>query len=129
MAGMRANGDAFVPARGLAHPFAQTAYGVFVRPLAAPPVVRERWETPDGDVVEVDVLDMGGAPARGFVVLVHGLEGSSRSPYMRGMLDLAHARGLLGFALNFRHCGDEPNRFARCYHAGHTDDVGFVART
>ena len=40
---------------------------------------RERWDTPDGDFVDVDWLPgRAGAPV---VVLFHGLEGCSRSHY------------------------------------------------
>jgi hypothetical protein len=36
---------------------------------------RERWQAPDGDFVDVDLVD--GQPGQPFVVLFHGLEGSS----------------------------------------------------
>lgn len=120
----------FTPARGLGHPMAQTAFAILARRLPRVPVRREVWDTPDGDFIEVDLVDPADdAPARGFVILVHGLEGSSRSQYMVGMLERARAARLLGIALNLRGCGDQSNRLARCYHSGHTDDLRFVVDT
>jgi hypothetical protein len=121
--------DAFAPARGLAHPFAQTVFGVLTRRAPALPIARERVETEDGDFLDLDWLEArGDAPARGFVALVHGLEGSARSPYMLGALALAHARGLAAVAMNFRSCSGEPNRLARSYHSGETGDLALVLR-
>ena len=52
---------------------------------------RERWDTPDGDFVDVDFIDgPAGAP---WVHLFHGLEGSSDSPYARRIMAEAKARG------------------------------------
>ena len=43
---------------------------------------RERWDTPDGDFVDVDFVDAADAQAP-LLVLLHGLEGSSQSHYAR----------------------------------------------
>ena len=56
---------------------------------------RERWDTPDGDFVDVDFLQDGvvdDAP-RPLLVVFHGLEGSSRSHYCEAFADLARERG------------------------------------
>jgi len=58
--------------------------------------------------------------------LLHGLEGSCRSHYVGGLLDLARARGWSGVVLNFRSCSGEPNRLPRFYHSGDTDDLDAV---
>jgi len=53
---------------------------------------RERFETPDGDFLDLDWLV--DAPATGPLLLVlHGLEGSSRSHYARGLLHGARRLG------------------------------------
>jgi predicted alpha/beta-fold hydrolase len=44
---------------------------------APPRYRRERWETPDGDFIDVDWLAMPQAADAPLVVLFHGLEGSS----------------------------------------------------
>lgn len=82
--------------------------------------------TPDGDFLDLDWLD---GPARAPVLLVlHGLEGSSRSHYVLGLLDEAHARGWRAVGLNFRSCGGELNRLPRFYHSGDTGDLDHVVR-
>src|SRR5205814_4514067 len=52
--------------------------------LLRPPRValqRSRWETPDGDFIDIDFA--GDAAAPRLMVLFHGLEGSSNSHYAR----------------------------------------------
>ena len=81
---------------------------------------RERLETPDGDFVDLDWLD--GPPDRPLVLILHGLEGSSRSHYVAGLLNACAARALRGVVLNFRSCSGELNRRPRLYHSGETGD-------
>ena len=84
---------------------------------------RERIELDDGDFLDLD----WGPRTRGPVVLVlHGLEGSSDSPYARGMLEIAHAYGWRGVVMHFRGCSGEPNRLPRSYHSGDTRDLAQV---
>jgi predicted alpha/beta-fold hydrolase len=86
-------------------------FGALLRALPKPRTRRERWELPDGDFVDIDVLE--GDPASPLLLLLHGLEGSARSHYARGMLEQARRRRWRAFALNFRSCGGEPNRLLR----------------
>jgi uncharacterized protein len=90
------------------------------------PLRRERLVTRDGDFVDLDWLD--GPPASPLALVLHGLEGSSRSHYVAGLLQLAHARGWRAVAVNFRSCSGELNRLPRFYHAGDTGDVDHVVR-
>jgi hypothetical protein len=93
---------------------------VFPRPRAR----RERWELPDGDFLDVDRYSAGeNAPV---LVVCHGLEGSSRAPYVRGLVAVGLARGLAALAMNFRSCSGEPNRLPRFYHSGETGDLAHV---
>jgi len=113
----------FRPARWLPGPNAQT---VFSRLWSLPDRLsprRERWELPDGDFVDVD---RHGDPAGPTVVVLHGLEGSSRAPYVRRLARALLGRGLSVLALNFRGCSGEPNRLPRLYHSGETGDLGEV---
>jgi phosphomannomutase/phosphoglucomutase len=117
---------AFVPARWLPGAHLQTIYAsLFAR---APQVEyrRERWDTPDGDFVDVDFVDgLEDAPS---VHLFHGLEGSSRSHYARVLMHAVRSRGWRGTVLNFRGCSGEPNRLARAYHSGDSEEVNWVLR-
>ena len=80
---------------------------------------RERLELPDGDFVDLDWSPGENGP---IVVLLHGLEGGSRSHYMQGLLREIHKRGWRGVVMHFRGCSGEPNRLARSYHSGDTAD-------
>lgn len=96
---------------------------------------RETLETPDGDDLVVDHLE--GPPGAPVLVILHGLEGSSFSVYVQGLLRLARERGWRGAALNFRSCARDPrdprrtipNRRPRLYHSGETSDLGFLLAT
>ena len=102
----------------------QTIWAGLLRPVPQVPLIRVRWELPDGDFLDVDELAAAvGAPR---VIVLHGLEGSSSSPQVRGMLHEAHRRGWGGVAINFRGCSGEPNRLRRSYHGGDTADLAWV---
>ena len=91
------------------------------------PYRRERWDTPDGDFVDLDWVESGAPDSQAPLMLVlHGLEGSSRAKYVVGLLDHAIGRGWDGVAMNFRSCGGELNRRPRFYHSGETEDLDFV---
>lgn len=126
-------GERFRPARWLPGRHLQTIWSRFLRrgPLVA--MRRETWETPDGDVLELDWVDgPAGAP---LLLALHGLEGCSTSLYMQGLLYRGRARGWRGVALNFRSCAAPPgrphgtyvlNRTSRLYHMGETGDLDWV---
>jgi hypothetical protein len=60
------------------------------------------------------------------VLVCHGLEGSSRAPYVRGLVAGSLRRGLSAAALNFRGCSGEMNRLPRFYHSGETEDLAYA---
>ena len=98
------------------------------RRRAGPPLRwrRERWDTPDGDFVDVDFIDPAAAGPAPLLVLFHGLEGSSSSHYAEAFADAARARGW-GFAVpHFRGCSGEVNRAPRAYHSGDHEEVGWI---
>lgn len=88
-------------------------------------MTRERLETPDGDFLDVDWgSDPGpGAPV---VLILHGLEGSSRRHYVWSMARELLDRGVRPVAMNFRSCSGEPNRALRFYHSGDTRDAAWI---
>src|SRR5439155_15928585 len=85
---------------------------------------RERFELPDGDFVDVDWTPRSAGP---IVLLLHGLQGSSRSRYARGLARALDRAGWRCAVLHFRGCSGEPNRLARSYHSGETGDVAEIA--
>jgi predicted alpha/beta-fold hydrolase len=119
---------AFQPAAGLRAPHAQTLYAHFLRPRWLPPVSRQRWELPDGDFVDVDVL-RARDDSQPRVLVLHGLEGSTRgSAYVASTIRHAAARGWGAVALNFRSCSGVDNRLPVSYNAGATQDPLWVLR-
>ncbi len=113
------------PSWWLPNRHARTLWPRFVRRLPVVATQHERWNTPDGDVVEIRRLPARAEDAPQLVVL-HGLEGTARSHYARGALAEARRRGWGAYLLLFRSCGDAPNRTRRFYHSGETGDLGFV---
>ena len=97
------------------------------RVAARPPLPayrRERWDTPDGDFVDVDRLP--GQPGAPLLVHFHGLEGSSSGHYALGLAHAAAARGWAFAVPHFRGCSGELNRGPRAYHSGDFEEVGWI---
>ena len=92
---------------------------------------RERWEsTPfgksDGDFVDVDRLS--GTNEKPMLVVFHGLEGSSQSPYALNLMAEVQRRGWRGLVPHFRGCGGEINRLPRAYHSGDAAEIDWILR-
>ena len=117
----------FVPPRWLRNAHLQTVYGAALARAPRITFRRERWDTPDGDFVDVDFVD--GHPGAPWLHLYHGLEGSSNSPYARMLMREAQQRGWRGSVFHFRGCSGEPNRLPRAYHSGDTAEIDWsIAR-
>ncbi|KFB68474.1 hydrolase [Candidatus Accumulibacter vicinus] len=108
---------------------AQTLYPLLIRPDPLP-YHRQRWETPDGDFID---LDWNLAPSsfpegRPLLVLFHGLEGSSGSHYASTLMHAVTVIGWAGVVVNFRGCSGESNRLPRAYHSGDSDEIDWILR-
>lgn len=114
----------FTPAWWLSGPHAQTLWPALVRRARPVPLARERLDLPDGDFVDIDWTGDSGP----IVVILHGLQGSSRSPHVQGLLAALRRRGWRGAVMHFRGCSGEPNRLPRTYHSGETGDLGYFVR-
>lgn len=97
--------------------------------------VRERISTPDDDFLDLDwsygqqVVDLESTPSPcPLVILSHGLEGSSTSTYLAGMVRHLTQNGFDCLAWHFRSCSGEMNRQQRFYHIGETGDLHFVVQ-
>jgi predicted alpha/beta-fold hydrolase len=123
----------FEPRRGLRNGHLQTIVGNY---LPRPPFR----STAVAETVEVDPLDGSRVvcfcdwqpPAvradRLTVILVHGLEGSSQSQYIRGLAARALAVGCNVIRMNMRNCGDTDELTPTLYHSGLSSDVAAVMR-
>ncbi len=90
---------------------------------------RERWDTPDGDFIDVDfaVPPANALPNDApLMVLFHGLEGSSRSHYAEAFADWAAQHGVAYAVPHFRGCSGEINRAPRAYHSGDFEEIGWI---
>ena len=104
---------------------AQTIYPA-LRPPPAVAFERQRWDTPDGDFID---LDWAGPPdAKRLLVLFHGLEGSSRSHYVRSIVRGALDEGWRCVVPHFRGCSGELNRLPRAYHSGDSAEIDWILR-
>ena len=137
---------------------AQTLYAALAAPRPRVAYRRERWDTPDGDFIDVDWVVKPADEAGRFnltggnnytqrplsnedpifeimepatvplVVLFHGLEGSSRSHYAVALMAAVRDAGWRGVVVNFRGCSGELNRLPRAYHSGDSAEVDWVLR-
>ncbi|TSA48911.1 MAG: alpha/beta fold hydrolase [Nitrosomonadales bacterium] len=106
----------------------QTLYPALWMSLPHVAYRRERWDTPDGDFIEMDWLGGAGNAATPLVVLFHGLEGGSGSHYALRLMDALQRKNWRGVVVHFRGCGGNPNRLARAYHSGDSAEIGWILR-
>jgi predicted alpha/beta-fold hydrolase len=116
----------FRPAGYLNNPHVQTLWQALAPRRDTATGRKERWELPDGDFIDL----IWSGPEQGpLVILLHGLEGSIDSHYIRGLRNAIERRGWRSCLMYFRNCSGEPNRLARSYHSGETGDLtALVAR-
>ncbi len=91
------------------------------------PVERRIYETEPGVKIRVDSQRPEG-DARGELILVHGLEGSSNAGYARSMSAAALEAGYAVHRINLRSCGGTEDLALTNYHSGQTSDVLHVIR-
>jgi predicted alpha/beta-fold hydrolase len=107
----------------------QTIWPARVIRLPAVAYRRERWPTPDGDFIDVDVAQPEpGDAAAPLLALFHGLEGGSSSHYARSTMRHFADRGWRAMVVHFRGCSGEPNLLLRAYHSGDSDEGDWVLR-
>ncbi len=124
----------YTPPRWLPTSHAQTIVPALFARRPAVAYRRERWDTPDGDFIELDWVDHGStanaAPAADapLFVLFHGLEGSSDSHYARVLMATASGFGWHGVVPHFRSCSGPLNLAPRFYHLADSAEVDWVLR-
>jgi len=88
---------------------------------------RERLYLPDGDFVDLDWTF--GDETGPIIIMLHGLEGSIKSSYSKGMLNALKNNGFRAVFMHFRGCSGEHNHSQKAYHAGETHDFNYVVQT
>jgi predicted alpha/beta-fold hydrolase len=146
--------------RWLPEGHSQTIVPALLAPLLrlVPPISfrRERWDTPDGDFIDLDWLTSKARPNAGLeaeakagfnsgpeavpndvpnaganaplFVLFHGLEGNSDSHYARTLMAGALNRGWAGVVPHFRSCSGSLNLAPRFYHSGDSTEIDWILR-
>lgn len=116
-------------ARGaLASGHFQTVWPTLTRRVNLIPRRRERLETEDGDFLLVDRYGPEEALPKAVLLVAHGMEGDSRTHYVKGMAQAFLASGWDVWGWNLRGCGGEPNRKPHAYHSGLTADLHRVVQ-
>ena len=117
----------FQAAAGLGHRHLQTLLPTFLHVGSRFKGVYQELTLPDGDFVD---LAWNRIPEPEdecpVVVIFHGLEGSVHSPYAQDMMHSLRQQGWHGVVMHFRGCSGRPNRLARSYHSGATEDAGYL---
>lgn len=102
------------------NPHINTIYPHLLRKYIKIDFSRTRIQTHDGDFID---LDMAGDNGQKVVVLLHGLEGSSNSHYIKGMSRTLLNSGFDVVVMNQKGCSGELNKLYSSYHSGKTDDL------
>jgi len=90
---------------------------------------RERWDSPDCDFIDVDVIGAGqSASGHPLVVVFHGLEGSSGSHYAKALATACLERGWACAVPHFRGCSGHMNRLPRAYHSGDHVEIDWILK-
>jgi hypothetical protein len=87
------------------------------------PLRRQRIELRDGDFIDLSVAAQAQGPR---VLIVHGLEGGRDSHYARRLVTRLAENGFQPLFMHLRGASGEPNRLARSYHSGASDDLAEV---
>ncbi|WP_017445065.1 hydrolase [Gayadomonas joobiniege] len=117
----------FKPAWWMTNRHLQTGWQKIHRRKLICPTIQQRLELADGDFIDIHWSEK---PKKHYssplVIVLHGLEGSVRSTYARGMMNAVRQQGWIGVLMHFRSCGGIANRLARAYHSGDTEDLNFL---
>jgi len=110
----------FSPRWWLRNPHLQTI--VASKLVAHPPIASnsERLELDDGDFLDII---WSKKTSGAFVCIFHGLAGSIDSAYVKMVFNQLETDGMRPVFMHWRGCSGEPNRLARSYHSGATDDI------
>lgn len=108
----------------LKSPYYQTVLSNVIDFGKEPPSKNHYVKLSDGDVLCVEVSTPKGWTAeKGSVALLHGLCGSSKSPYLKRVAKRVYASGRQAVRINMRGCGLGSGLAKNIYHSGCSGDV------
>ncbi len=100
-----------------------TIYASMLRKVSPVKQKRERLELNDGDFIDLDFSFSIHGSSQRVLIILHGLEGNAKRPYVLGMAKKFNFAGWDVAAVNFRGCSGEINRLYRSYNAGASEDL------
>jgi predicted alpha/beta-fold hydrolase len=116
--------QAFRPLPLLTNPHAQTLIAATLTMSREPPSMTSLVQLLDGDMIALEVsTPQGWRPYDPTVVLLHGLCGCHRSPYMQRLARKLLRHGLRAIRMNLRGCGSGKGLARYPYHSGSSADV------
>lgn len=118
----------FKAAWWLTNPHLQTIAAKWLRRKKKLTTLTQTLELPDGDFLDLAWTQLPDKKkSTPIIVILHGLEGSVESHYVKGMLATIKQRGWIGLLMHFRGCSGRANRLAAAYHSGDTRDITYLA--
>ncbi|KJD36303.1 alpha/beta hydrolase [Tamlana sedimentorum] len=111
----------YKPAFYFKNRFVSTVYSGLVRRVKLNQE-RERITLKDNDFLDLD-WSYSTEKTNKIIILLHGLEGNSKRPYITGTAKLFNLNGVDALAVNFRGCSEEDNLSYHTYHSGFTTDL------
>ncbi len=118
------NSHSFRPFPLLGGPHLQTIFSAVLKWPVEPPAATRLVALPDGDRLALEVsTPPAWRPIDPTVLLLHGLCGCHRSPYLVRLARKLFRRGLRAIRMNFRGCGSGKGLARHPYHAGRSEDL------
>lgn len=118
----------FKPAWWLPGAHLQTLWSTFFRRIPDLKLNNLSLTLNDGDFIDLSVSQniAGKTNDKPIILILHGLEGSLSSPYVKPLIKTLEKAGYGIYFMHFRGCSGEPNTLPRSYHSGETEDLQFV---
>jgi len=110
------------------NPHVQTIAGHYWPRPEAPVALESRLVQTEPGVQVLVQSQQPGTPAKGHLVMVHGMESSGAAGYIRSLAALACAHGYAAHRFHMRTCGGTERLCSTLYHAGLTGDLLAVLR-
>ncbi len=114
----------FEPFPFVSDPHHQTIISSFFNILFEPSSERKLVQLSDGDRLSIEITTpRGWKPTDLTVVMVHGLCGSHKSPYLARLTKRLEAQGIRSARINMRGCGSGKGLSKQMYHGGRSEDI------
>ena len=115
----------FKPPWWLRNSHIQTIWPSLAKKKSRVDITHQRLDLPDGDFLDLAWVGEHNHH-QPIIIVLHGLCGSIKSPYILNTLEAIEEAGYRGVMMHFRGCSEEPNRMIRSFHAGDTHDLAYL---